>query len=38
VSDLDSANIVGKGRLFRPEDVPAVADLAMSVLAKQPVV
>ena len=38
VSDLDSANVLGKGRPFRREDVPAVADLAMSVLAQQPVV
>ena len=38
VSDLDSAKALHKGRLFRPEDVPAVADLAMSMLAQQPVV
>src|SRR5437868_4545452 len=37
VSDLNSANISGKGRPFRREDVAAVADLAMSVLAQQPV-
>jgi len=38
VSDLDSATPLSKGRPFRREDVPAVAEIAMDVLAKQPLV
>jgi ADP-heptose:LPS heptosyltransferase len=38
VSDLNSATPLSKGRPFRREDVPAVAEIAMSVLAKQPLV
>jgi heptosyltransferase I len=36
VSDLDSATVSGKRRPFGREDVPAVAEIAMSVLAQQP--
>jgi len=36
VSDLDSATVLGKSRPFRREDVPAVAEIVMSVLAQQP--
>jgi hypothetical protein len=37
VSELDSATEASKGRLFRREDVPAVAEIALRNLIAQPV-